>query len=336
MVDFLRRHLNFVLVERDGHKMSINKQGKYARRTSVSIRRSKKIPLIIGCAAAFFLVVVSAVIVGNILRKKASVYTPYDSRYNLKDFDLFLPPKDAKNVKAYAYKFGTDASANIGKGIKDFSVCLRYADGSVAYNSEICGSSGFDSMNGSVSLKDNTDYIHALGGYVCGYVYINSFGCENPDLRRIKTAYEISLISEAAKAGVDDILLVGININEENSDEVANFVNEISSIADNCKIGVLIDRYTFEQTSDGIYIAGKILKAGNYVALDLRELYLSDGDLLQGEEGPDDKELFAKELNRTDYLIKSYKARLVFGKNDSERYEYAVSAGYDDCQMVVE
>lgn len=317
--------------------MSINKQGKYARRTSVSIRRSKKIPVIIGCVVAFLMVVISAVVVGNMLRKKASVYTPYDPKYDFEEPDLPFPQKDAKNVMAYAYNFGSDASANIRKGISDFSVCLRYSDGSVAYNSEVCEVCGFDSFNSSVNLKENVEYIHALGGYVCGYVYINSFEIENFDLKRIKTAYEISLICEAAQAGVDDILLVGMNITEKNADEIAKFVREVSLASGNCKVGVLLDRFTLEQTLDGVYTAGKLLNAANYVALDLRGMYLADENPAESGEGTkSEEELLADELERMDYLIKSHKTRLVFGKDDSERYEDATNMGYGNCQMIVE
>ena len=133
--------------------MSVKKQSRFARRTSASIRRSKKIPVIIGIIVFVVIVTVAAVITGNFLKKKADSYTPEDTRYNVPESLPHFNDNEAKSVLAYAYRLGSDASANAENGVTDFSACLRYSDHSLSYSSEVCRFMGFDTMKEDVNLS---------------------------------------------------------------------------------------------------------------------------------------------------------------------------------------
>ncbi len=322
--------------------MSLKKQSRFARRTSASIRRSQKIPVIIGIIVFVVIVTVAAVITGNFLKKKADNYTPEDTRYNVSESLPNFTDNEAKSVLAYAYRLGSDASANAANGVTDFSACLRYPDYSLAYASEVCRFMGSDDMNENVSLTQNTEYIHSLGGYFCGYMYMDAFNKYSDSQTRIKKAYEISLAREAAENGVDDILLLGIEVDENNIDDVALFISEIKNGLSDVQVGILIDSQTMQKTFDGIYLVGKLKKVCDYIALDLRGIQsVNTGgentqDSGENQTGESQKSALEQTLEQMDYFIKTYNLRLVFGSEDSENCQKAIELGYGNCQMVVD
>ncbi len=322
--------------------MSVKKQSRFARRTSASIRRSKKIPVIIGIIVFVVIVTVAAVITGNFLKKKADSYTPEDTRYNVPESLPHFNDNEAKSVLAYAYRLGSDASANAENGVTDFSACLRYSDHSLSYSSEVCRFMGFDTMKEDVNLSENTEHIHSLGGYFCGYMYMDAFNGYPESQTRIKKAYEISLAREAAENGVDDILLLGIEVDENNIDDVAQFISEIKNGLTDIQVGILIDCQTMQKTFDGIYLAGKLIKVCDYIALDLRGIQSASADGENTRDGGENqtaesqKSALEQTLEQMDYFIKSYNLRLVFGSEDSENCQKAIELGYGNCQMVVD
>lgn len=335
--------------------MASNKRSKYARRTSVSIRRSEKIPIIVGVAIFVVAVFVFSVIVGNILLDKAESYTPEDERYTRSPEGILIPTHDVPAVNAYVYKFGSDATSYTDEGIVDLSLCLRYEDGSIAYNSEIGGQMGIDSVTSGVDLGENIAYLHECQAKVCAYLFLDFLSDENTLNGRMTRAYELSLIEEAVVAGVDDILLMGLDVNESNVGEVVDFLEEIKKFSGDVHVGVALDCVAVMKAEEDVYLAGRLSAVCDYIALDLRaealpELRLpedssSDADEQESESAPENfseessdatvgADAFSLLLDEMHYYIVGFDMRLVFDSDSIENYEKAGEMGYGNRQIV--
>ena len=316
--------------------MAKGRMNRYSRRTSVSIRHSHTAAIVIAVAVFLLLCFAISVLVGLHLGKQADRYQPAP------ELELFYEPyasgeKTVKPVDAYAYEWGASAKPYAARGVTDFSVCLRGADGALTYTSEIGGLKGFCEMTEGVLLSEEVPYLHEYDGYVCAYFYVRSLETEDLALRELYKAYEIALVEEAARLGVDDVMLVGLDIRDDNVAEIERYVSDMAKAAGRCVLGVLVTPELVIKTDQGSYLAPRIRSVCDYLALDLRGLSADAGAIPEAESGEDKKEsLLFQTLEGVEYYIRSYGMRIVLSKENAALYESAKELGVISLQIIGE
>lgn len=326
------------------------RKNKYSRRTTVSVRRADKIFVIVSVVVLVVISAVAGVILGNVLGKKAS---NIDNETSAEKLDLPIPeneikPGGAKAVNAYYFDYSTTAASFIKQNKNDFSLCLRSSDGKVMYNSAVAEMINLDSFDGELDLEKNVHFIKSVGGYTCGYIYVSSHAEPDPDMRRIKRAYEISLINEAANMGVDDILILGVVPNASNIDFLCDFLKETKySLGDKAYLGIALDCAAVLMTDNNVFFAGKLEKCCDYLALDLHDfVYTKSENDSSDTESQTTREIFDKDtgaiyakdpaqlLLYMRYYILGYSMRVIFADGDTAGIEEAKNCGFADYQTI--
>lgn len=301
------------------------RKNKYSRRTSISLRKKRIITTVIVVILSVAVLFGIAVGVGAYLRHKAESYEPKQEY----EFEDNSPPASdgAEAVCAPMFVYGEYLYGYIQNGYSDLSLSLGTAE-SVTFDSSVAQSLAGVSC-GEIKLEDYSSLIHKYEGRACAYFKSSAFECEDEDVRRVKKAYEISLLCEAAKSGIDDIMILGITVTQENSDEVARYLSELNSAAGDCSVGIAINAGTLLLTDSEIYIAGKLKSACDFVALDLRYLDFSGTENVDGGAPTN----LAEYLNQLRYYILSYSLRLVFSDSNKDFFDKAVDLGFSNVQV---
>ncbi len=303
----------------------MSRRNKYSRRTSVSLRKKRVITTVIAAVLSVVVFFGIAVGLGAYLKRKAESYEPKEEY----EFEDNAPPASdgAEAVCAPGFAYGDYLYGFIQKGYTELSLPLGTAENPTFVSNVAQGMAGV--ACGDIKLEEYTSLIHKYKGHACGYFVSSAFECEDENLRRVKKAYEIALLSEAAKGGIDDILILGINVTEENSNEVAKYLSELNSAVDNCSVGIAINTGTLLLTENEVYIAAKLKSACDFVALDLRYLDFSDAD---GSDSGAPANL-AQYLSEIRYYLSSYSLRLVFSDANEKLFDEARDLGFSNVQV---
>ena len=302
------------------------RKNRYSRRTSASLRKKRIITTVIVAILSVAVIFGIAVGVGAYLRHKAESYEPQKDY----EFEDNAPPKSdgAEAVCAPSFIYGDYLYGFIQKGYTDLSLSLGTAE-SVTFDSTVAGNvSGV--VCGDIKLEEYTSLIHKYEGRACAYFVSSAFECEDENVRRVRKAYEISLLCEAAENGIDDILILGINVTEENSGEVAKYLSELNTAAGDCSVGIAINTGTLLLTENEVYIAAKLKSACDFVALDLRNLDFSSA----GEAGSGAPTNLTEYLNEIKYYLSTYSLRLVFSNANEKFFGEAKNLGFSNVQVV--
>ena len=148
-------------------------------------------------------------------------------------------------------------------------------------------------------------------------------------------SYELALINEVARSGADDILLLGLSADEENIAEVEEFVARAAIASENTPLGVSVGTSLLDLAGKEIYLAARLRKNCDFIALDLTQLTQADGES-DGEDS-DGRPLPSRleaTLEKYQYYIKSYCLRILFAKEESKLYIPALELGVVDLQIV--
>ena len=310
---------------------------RYRRRSSRNIRRSKNIPLIIGICMmvllAIGLVVLAATLVGLGLKGEADKHDDAnDIPYIIPEIQIFEPAGDVREVNGYVFSFNKNASTYIAQGVVDLSVMLRSPEGDIAYNSAVASKVGWDSIKESVELKEEVSSIHKSGGYLCSYMYINAFSDES-ELALVIKEYEKQLVIEAAGSGIDEILLLGIDVKSDNLNDVLRFLSEIKSQSGNCKIGIELDYDEIVSNDIDSYIAQKMLRVCDFVTLDATSVPCMENADTMELDTADTEKAFAYAIEEIYYYTSKMQVRLTFHKDEVELYRSIADSTYLNRQM---
>ena len=310
---------------------------KYSRRSSRSIRRSKKIPVILGICALVLLfvgvIVLAATLVGMSLKSQVEKYEEEPAfEYIMPQVQLKGPSGDVREVDAHIFTFDKNPEAFVKVGESDLSVMLRDAEGTLYYNSEIAQSVGWDMVYKSVDLTEKIESIHNAGGYACAYMYLGGFS-DQGNLTEMTREYERQLILEAAASGVDEILILGVDVSSNNLDDVLLFISKIKSQAGDCKIGIELDYYDIVSHNEDKYRAQMMLQVCDFLALDASSVPCKENSEeldLDIEEAQKD---FFTAIEEIYYYMSGMKVRLAFNNNENGMYKSVSECTYVNRQM---
>ena len=308
---------------------------KYSRRTR-SVTGKSRAGLIVFLIIAFLLLsAVISVAVGIALGKRADAVRP-EEKYDLSIPDYTSDGKTVTSVEAYHFPVGANPGDYAYQGIYDLSVLVRHKDGRLAYAFDTGERFPIDEM-GDVSFSSLCSSAKDAGVRVCAYLYVTSFSCTDVYEREILKAYEISLIAEVAESGADDILLLGIDVNEDNISEIEEFVSRAASAAVSTPLGVAVDRETVSKTENDIYLAARVRALCDYLALDLTDLTVADGESIGKDENGDPiRSRLSEILDSYAYYVRTYPMRVIFSQSEFKIYEPALALGVENMQIVAE
>ncbi len=304
---------------------------RYTRRRKYDNGSSSKIVAVFAVIAVVLLCLIVSVVIGVALGKRAEQYRS-ESKYSF-DYEPYESgDKTVRAVDAFYYALGSDARGYIKNGEGDLSFCLRNTSGELSFVSQTALEAGIAQNEASLSLGEEIGYVHKLGGYACAYICSTAFECEDVYLREIYKSYEIALIREAAEAGVDDILIVGLEISEENIAEVEKYVSDASLASGGAPLGVLVSRELIAATADGVYIASRVRAVCDYLAVDLRELDATEMSA-QGEDGSTPLEALIEDMK---YYVEAYGLRAVLSRENSAIRAQLIDLGVKNIQIIAE
>ena len=313
--------------------MAKRRMKRYSRRTRAAGKTSR-VPVVVLCVVIFLILSVSiSVVIGILLGKRADEVSSRP-KFEFEKVQYQSGGKTVSSIEGYHFAKGASAADYYAQGIRDFSFCLRYSDGTLAYSSTVAESLMIDATDSDASLTRAVSRIKDEGGRACGYFYVTAFEEQNEGLRDVYLAYELSLIAEMAESGIDEILLLGIDVSDENIDSAAEFLARASLSAKNTAIGVALSLDTLRATENEVYFAARMKNACDFLALDLCHLTLSDAEDVIDKEGDTVKSTLETLIVQNEYYIRTYKLRLLFSKDHSQIYRSATELGVVDFQIV--
>ena len=287
---------------------------KYSRRAATKTRAvSRALPFILAAVAFVVLSLVISVALGLALGKraeKAAVAEKTDITFK----EYYSGDRRVKAVDAYLYDMEYDIS-NIWRGLPDFSFCLREADGAIHYDPQL-GFLPSDGISGGDALTEHTEYIKEYGGYVCGYMYLSSFSEGAAELDR---AFELALVKKASECGVDEILLIFPEINDNNINDIEDFVNEAALSSKGAAVGVLLSPELLKKNDEGVYYASRLRALCDFAAIDLR---FATADNIE------------ETIEQNEYYIATYPLRGVFSAEAEDVAAAARELGMTSVQFV--
>ena len=134
---------------------------------------------VIAAVAFVLLCLIISVAVGISLKGRTEKYA-LQPKYDLAVEEYYSGNKKVDAVDAYAFSAGGNVSSYVTKGITDFSLCLRNADGELQFLSSVTADGNQAVANGGEkALGSTVERIHAYGGRVCAYFYVNFFEIES-------------------------------------------------------------------------------------------------------------------------------------------------------------
>ena len=301
------------------------KRTRYSRRSSVNARKRKILPTVLIIFASAVLLFGVAVGLGAYLKHKADSYTPRKD-YGFEDN---TPQNVGDGIGVYApnLDLGDSVYGLISKGYTDISVGIGSSDKLFIHSNVADGVSGVE--NGERDIESLISDIHYYEANACLYFYSTAFEIKDENLRRIRKAYEISLMSEMAKLGADDILILGVGLDDSNISEVARYISDINSACGDCSVGMAVSVGALRLAQEGKYLVGALLNCADYVALDLRNLSF-DGD---GAD-TDNPTGIAEYLSGMKYYLSQYGLRLVFSEENKQFFDEVYDLGLTNAQVV--
>lgn len=313
--------------------MAKRRAKRYGRRTRVAGKRSRT-PVVVLCVAIFLVLCVAvSVVIGVLLGKRADELSARP-KFEFEKVEYQSGGKNVSSIEGYYFEKGASTSDYYAQGIRDFSLCLRHEDGALDHSSVIAQTLGFDASDEQYSVPRTVGRIHTEGGRACGYFYVGAFDEQNGALRDVYVAYELALIEEMAQSGIDEILLLGIEVTDENIDAVEQFLAKAAISAPNTAIGAAISLETLRATDNEVYYAARMKNACDFLALDLCHLTLEDTRDTVDKGGDVVPSTLEYTISQNEYYIKTYKLRLLFDKEHSSIYRSAVAFGVVDFQIV--
>ncbi len=308
---------------------------KYSRRRSSSPYKRSAAPIIITVIAFILLSVVISTVIGIALGRRAEKVDT-DKRFDFERVDYDSNGKNVSAVEAYHFPYGAKPYDYVYQDITDLSVCVAHKDGKLDYSFEIAKNMPVRE-NGESSFASLCDEAEDAGARVCAYMYVTAFEFEDKYERDVMKAYEIALVREIAESGAEDILLLGLDVTEDNIDEIEEFVARTAISAGNVQIGVAVDEETLALTEDEVYFAARLRSACDYLAFDLTDLTVSDGESSEKDENGEKKpSKLEEELEKNRYYIMSYPMRILFSQAEFKIYQSALALGVTDMQIVGE
>jgi hypothetical protein len=280
------------------HKLEKREQHRYARRSTKRgwiLRRPKHLWRIVAIVLAVLTVISVALIWGNILKARSDAYEASKDEWQV-DTHITTPLREGQpSYRARRIDVGDGVSSmadSYGGVVLDMG---NVADG-VVFSSGVVKMSSVECDG--YHLQKEIDRLHSGGMEVTGVFRVMSLTEKDSTTATYLRGLELSILTEYAATGIDDILLEGIPTDTDEALEAAmTYLSDLrkSMIGNDAiaRIGVAFSHETFvsaqveEETGedsetetteiDALTYAknpamGKMMAVSDYMVMDLRDL----------------------------------------------------------------
>jgi len=236
------------------------------RDSTVSDQKRLVYTIIIWIIAALASVLI-ALFIGNSLKNEAEKLKNSEPAFLYTYDGADVAPVEAHFIELAgqtdeSLKSTIDALPN---NVKAVSLYLREQNSSIAYNSEVY--KALFSSSGIIDLKSAIIQLHDKNIYVSACFDCNSFWTEDQNARNASIAFEASLIAEAAIAGVDDIVIMNLPVNDEGISYASKLFSEIRKIKSDACLGAAIN-YDNVKSDGGAAALEDYSKFADFCAVD--------------------------------------------------------------------
>lgn len=265
-------------------------------------------------AAVIILALLSAWITGAVLSKSASKSALGSfGRHNLADFGGAEQPAEdytaLRNVKAgYANSVGADKSAfkrEVSNLTDGNGVAFKVNDGAgnVFFSTELASKKGLSvNQMSSITAKELSNAASDNGKISVAYFYTSALEETDSQLRILKTADEIALISELCEAEIYEIALHRLPDDTDKLTYVTSYLAWVEAVSKKTNICVVLSKNNVESAG-----ATRIINAtegyADAYAIDLSEV----GNASLGAM-----------IEKCAYFITKYNARIIVNNSDAE------------------
>jgi len=209
------------------------------RNSSFSSERKKSGSAVIIWICAATLAIIVALLIGNALNKKAESFKNSAAAVFSYTYDAnSVAPIEAHflNISNHTDESLAAAINALPDNVSAVSLYLRQGDSAVSYSSPVCNA--ILNTSGNIDLAAAVSLLHNKNIYVSVCFDCNSFNISDVTARTAAIAFEAALISEAAKALVDDIIVTGSPSTDLGVSYVAMLFSEIRKLSPTAILGV--------------------------------------------------------------------------------------------------
>lgn len=307
-----------------------NPGDRYARKATRGFSasdpaRRKRLIAVISCALA---AVILALVWGNILKAQSDARRAAEEAGDwLLEENTAVPiPVSVPAVNA-GYAPPSGKMTNSDKlNLQGVTLDLGSATAPLPYQVELPTGAGMTVTENAPALASEVRRFKNAGLRVIGVFTVTSLNLPDVTERTLRRGQEMTLLSLFAKAGVDEILLLGLPVGNNSLDAAAtDYLLEIETLLASIPaalpaVGVALHPSAFVGgvSEDGTLLyagsltPGRMLAVCDYIALDLRGLGAQADGMLQGMQ----------------YAFVRYNLRLLTAQNQPELTEIAVERGF--------
>ncbi len=252
----------------------MNNQNRHARYRKSVYRRRRIKAISIATVSILAILLVAFLVIGSILSNRTDGRT--DDHANKPSTSGSIQ-KSEISVNSYFVPLAQDGSTlgerlstATSKGYTDVCFELDTENGYLYYQSETAtalgkqksAASDLRTLSGIISLTSSREL------YCTGITYVSELRSDNDLVRSAAIGYHAALIAEALRAGVDDVLVIPGELNDERYDEFIKLANEVHRLAEGKKIGIALpaSAFTSENSADLIYMLSREF---DYLALEI-------------------------------------------------------------------
>lgn len=284
--------------------------------------------------AVALLALVSAIITGTVLGKNAekSSLQSY-GRHNLTDFGgVKLPAADyaaLKTVRAeYVSSVGADKSAfkkDVGASDNGNAICFKTSDreGNIFFRPELMSKTPISfNVMGAMTAEEAVSAVNDSGKVSIAHFHSKALLESDPQLRIMKTAEEIAMLSELCSAGVFEIAVFDLPDESDKVTNVTPYLALLESVSKRTNICVVLSKANME--SSGVT---RIINAtegySDAYAIDMSGVGNSD---------------LGQMIEKCAYFITNYNMRVIVADSEGETKEETIailsSYGIDSYEFV--
>ena len=229
-----------------------------------------------------------------------------------------------RNVSAYPVPLSADGSRlesrlndAVSLGYTDICFLLDTEDDTLLYRSDVAVSMGYLSSDASLwRLDDASGLFRERDLYLVGVTHLSRMNTENDLERSIAAGYYTARISEALRAGVDDVLIHPVKMSENIYTEIVKIADEVHRLCPDSTVGISVTPEAVS-SENGAELIDLLWNSFDYIAVDVNQ---------EPEEGVTPSESIDRKLGGMLYYLLRYNMRVLVPYSDDAEMTAAIKA----------
>ena len=253
-------------------------------------RQTLRVTLIV-LACVLAALVTAFMIIGNMLLDAIDEPTDSDSEQGRETAAPASELAKASQIGGYpllvqsadSSTFANRLSALTDAGAAAVSLPLNTSENVLLYRSDVAARLGLQSASApTVSLETAVSIAKQSGVYVSGIFTMTAFEEENDLVRSVQLSHAAAIVTEAFRAGIDDVLLLAPAWTDARLEELIRFTESVRAMQSDAVLGFAIARNVFD-AQEPSSLLDQLSQSMNYLAMDAT--YLQGDDPVSAVDG---------------------------------------------------